>query len=137
MKSIKLVLMFLVFFAFACSTNESSTKIDTGTFFRNLESAPVVIAPKSELPEWLKEMIDLYESGGENGIPVSSQFYQGKCNKQVVYYIRIAAANCPMCFFFLGNGENIVWENGLEEVEKFLSKCKDWMLVYQTGTYPF
>jgi len=132
------VMLCMVLVFFGCKEDKNAQKMDEKSFVESMESAPVVIADKGELTDWLQGIIDSYESGFGTGRPVASQFYRGTSNGRVVYYIRLAVTSCPMCHFYHENGENIVWSgNGLEEVENFLSTCKDWVLIYQIGDYPF
>jgi len=135
----KLILIFLIFIVLGvgCTSDASTTKMDEVTLAKIHESAPVILVPKGDLPEWLIGYLDFLEDGGVYGVPSSAQFYRGKWNGRVVYYIRLAATSCPMCHFHHENGEIMVWTYDGVEAQKFLATSKDWVLIYQTGTYPF
>ena len=125
------VMLCMLFVFFGCKSDEPSKKIDEDTFLKNLVSAPADIVSIEDLPIWLKEAIDLYESSGEYRIPNALRIYGGTWNGRPIYYM-LQISSCPMCHFFDENGEKIVWKNG-EEAENCRSTSKDWILIYQFG----
>ena len=133
------VMLCMVLVFFGCKEDKDAQKMDEESFVKSLESVPVVLVPKSELSVWLQGRIEFYENGGVYGAPTSALFYRGTSNGRVVYYIRVIGTSCPMCHFFHENGENMVWtlENGGVECEKFLATCKNWVVFYETGNYPW
>ena len=102
--------------------------IDEFAFFEILGSAPFVTVPKEDLPEWLQQRIERWESG-ENYI---ARIFRGKWNGRVVYFIRTPFQSCPFCDISYENGERLVWEER-DEILKFTSTSKDWVKIYQIG----
>jgi len=122
-----------------CNQKVESSNIDDRSCFEKLNDAPVALVPKEELPKWLNEMIELYEGKTEQGmgIPSPARFYRGIWNGGVTYFISCLYHNCPFCYVFDGKGNNIVWTGDGDDVTKFCSASKDWVLIYQTGNQEF
>ena len=130
------VLTFLFLGIFGCQDRVEPQKVDGLMIFEKLNSAPFVNASKEDLPDWLIPHIELFEYGGELGIPSPARFYRGTWNGRVTYFIR-AFFNCPFCNTYYENGENIVWTDA-SEVDNFCATSKDWKLIYKViDDYPF
>jgi len=120
-----------------CNQKVESSNIDDRSFFEKINDAPVALVSRGELPVWLNKIVEIYEVGGELGIPSPARFYRGIWNGRVTYFISCLYHNCPFCYVFDGNGNNIVWTGDGDDVTKFCSISKDWVLIYQTGNQEF
>jgi len=139
-KVLLLVSVLLFLGIFGCQDKvelkEEPQKVEVLPFFEKLISAPFVNVPKEDLPDWLISRIELFEYGGDLGIPSPARFYRGTWNGRVTYFIS-AFFNCPFCNAYYENGENIVWTNS-DEADNFQATSKDWVLIYKViDDYPF
>ena len=132
-KPVVLCIVSVLFFAavsFGCKENKNEQKMDEETLLINLESAPDVIIPREDLPGWLQERIDFFETGGGTGIPQQLKVLRGLWNGRVVYFLQFLS-NCFSCDVFFESGERIVWTDYGGNSDRFFSESKDWTLVYQ------
>jgi len=128
----KFVFLILMMVIFGCKENHEKTKMDEDTFLRNLESAPAVIVPIEDLPEWLSQTIEdliINYVGKAYTSLKPAEIYRGEWNKRTVYYITHPHSSCALCFYdekseriLLGSQEDLI---------KFYSLSKKWELIFQ------
>ena len=120
-------------FQFGCS-KKAETSNETIFVYQFGYSVPVVIVPKEELPEFLRERIDyyleIYEKEPLTGATI--EFFRGEWNKRTVYYWYHMLSSCMFCEVYYSDGTKIDWSNG-ENFEDFFAKKGNWVLIYQIG----
>ena len=110
---------------FGCKENKDEQKMDEERFLKDLESAPVAIVPKEDLPEWLQAMIEFdWEHYVVNPAHKSwLEIYRGEWNKRTVYHY---------CHAFSSNNAEIYYDDGTKTLfETTTVPDINWVLVYQ------
>ena len=134
----RLILSLLVIFALiGCKTDDLSSKIDEDTFWEKLQSAPFVVVPKEELPEWVNQIIeDLTISYVVNQPPGTfARIYRGKWDKRTVYYITDSLSSCALCFW--DEKAQRIQLNTQKDYDKFYALSKNWELIFEVVNEPY
>ena len=128
----KFVFLILMMVIFGCKENHETTKMDEDTFLKNLESAPVVIVPSSELPEWLNMWIDNASKdfvGKTWGSVVMAEVHRGIWRDRTVYQATSGYSSAKFNPFY-ENGERIIFHD-TKEYDNFISTSQKWELIFQ------
>ncbi len=115
----------------ACANNDEQKQEDKQSLFAEaLKSAPVELASKETLPQWLQEKINALEGDDVDFTTI----WKGEWKGRVVYYYHNWFDSCLYCDVYFENGENINWdEQGADDADDFLSQSKNWVAIYQIG----
>ncbi len=115
------------------SGKEKEEPVDERSFQEKLDSAPVEIAPRETLPDWLNDEIDEIEQWPYMGPTAKSLVFKGEYNRQVVYYIYNWYDSNQFSRLFYENGEDVrrtvVDWNGAGR-DDFYATSKNWTVIY-------
>jgi len=118
-----------------CNEKDGFSKIDEGEFFANLKSAPFVIVPREELPDWLNDWIDLISEDfvGKpiTGVSRQAEVHRGKWKEQTIYNVWSVHSNSLLCIRNEKGEDMEVSTGDVFNRDDFFSKSKDWELIYQ------
>ena len=111
----------------ACSSNDedgvtgpADDGFTSGTWIGG--SLPIALVPDSELPEWMRSLLDrLYEGA------MYIKVFQGKWRGETVYYFNNEASSCIACLFYHHDGTpfgDMEWgRQGLSTAEFYDWRC--------------
>jgi len=127
----RVLFIFLAFAILGCKP-ENLEGVDGITFFSDMKfSAPSSFIPKTCLPGWLKEKVDVYEDWHSNGggLWQPIQFFRGKWENRTVIFIYHPLNSCIFCDVYYNNGEKFV----LDEFtgSSFQTTSTNWVLIYE------
>jgi hypothetical protein len=120
----------------SCNKKENSNEQNVtqrGVSWYQLNSAPLAVVSKENLPEWLFVMIEEIENINSDDFDmINVQIFMGEWKNNTVYYVYNSFNSCLFCDIYYDDGTNMNFTLN-NDLSDFLENSEKWVIIYEFG----